>query len=117
MVRFFYFLAFTLLFNSVFGQQTQAIDSLQSKSVLAVQNIRKSELIMSTISTGIVGGHRLLLNKKASTAIIYCITLGGGLGFLPLVDLITIIFTKRENLHLLQHKKFFLFNHQNFIQP
>lgn len=117
MVRFFYILLFSVLAHSVFGQQTEELDSLQSKSVLEVKNIRKSELIISTIGTGIVGGHRLLLNKKASTAIIYCVTLGGGLGFLPLVDLITIILTKKENLHLLAHDRFFLFNQTKLTQP
>jgi hypothetical protein len=117
MVRFFYSFLFLIFATLVFGQQTQDIDSLPSNSVLNIDNIRKSELIISTISAGIVGGHRLLLNKKASTPIIYCVTLGGGLGFLPLVDLLTIILTKKENLHLLKHDKFFLFNHKKFIQP
>lgn len=117
MVRFFYCLLFFFISFGLFAQKQDSIDNNLNNSVLDVGAIKKSDLIISTISTGIVGGHRLLLRKKASTAIIYCVTLGGGLGFLPLVDLLTIILTKKENLHLLQHDKFFLFNHEKFIQP
>ncbi len=117
MVRFFYTFLFSCISIYLFAQKTEIIDDSSPKSVLELGEIKKSELIISTISTGIVGGHRLLLRKKASTPIIYCVTLGGGLGFLPLVDLVTIILTKKENLHLLKHDKFFLFNHEKFIRP
>lgn len=104
MVRFFYTLILVGFGFSVFAQHDY------SGSILDVKNIKKSELIVATIATGMVGGHRLLLKKKASTVIIYCVTLGGGLGFLPLVDLFTILFTKKENLDKLNHENFFLFN-------
>jgi hypothetical protein len=117
MVRFFYTFLFSCIVLQIFAQKTENFDGMQPKSILEIGEISKTELIISTISTGIVGGHRLLLRKKASTPIIYCVTLGGGLGFLPLVDLVTIILTKKENLYLLKHDKFFLFNHEKFIQP
>ena len=104
MVRFFYILILLGFGFSVFAQNSY------DHSVLETKNIKKSELIIATIATGMVGGHRLLLKKKASTVIIYCVTLGGGLGFLPVVDLFTILFTKKENLDKLHHQNFFLFN-------
>jgi len=43
---------------------------------------------------GPFGGHRLYLGTNEKVPIIYTLTLGGGLGLLPLIDLIHIIFTK-----------------------
>lgn len=118
MVRFYFlisflFAGFALLAqekNSVEINEYYAITESFDGSVLDLENISKKDLLISSISTGLVGGHRLLLNKKASTAIIYCVTLGGGLGFLPILDFFTILFTKKENLNKLQHGNFFLFN-------
>lgn len=120
MVRFFYTLIFisigynTCAQASVIKQKelndyTEIVDS-NNISILDLNTVTKKDLLISSICTGLVGGHRLLLNKKASTAIIYCATLGGGLGFLPVLDFFTILFTKKENLDELKHNNFFLFN-------
>jgi TM2 domain-containing membrane protein YozV len=46
------------------------------------------------IAVGPFGGHRLYLGTHEKIPIIYTLTLGGGLGVLPLIDLIHIITTK-----------------------
>lgn len=54
---------------------------------------KRGKAIIFTVLTGFLGGHRIYLGTHHRTPIIYSVTLGG-LGILPLVDLINIIFTK-----------------------
>jgi hypothetical protein len=58
--------------------------------------------IIITIALGPLGGHRLYLHTKPIVPVVYALTLGGGLGLLPIIDLAVITFTKdldkyREN--------------------
>lgn len=46
------------------------------------------------IALGPFGVHRLYLGTTEKVPILYTLTLGGGLGVLPIVDLFTILFTK-----------------------
>jgi hypothetical protein len=57
---------------------------------------KRGKAILFTVFTGLFGGHRIYFGTHHRTPIIYSITLGG-LGILPLVDLINIIFTKDIN--------------------
>lgn len=50
--------------------------------------------IALVILTGPLGGHRLYLGSKPVVPVFYALTLGGGFFILPVVDLISIIFTK-----------------------
>ena len=50
--------------------------------------------VIITIALGPLGGHRLYLRTKPIVPIVYALTLGGGLGLLPIIDLIVITFTK-----------------------
>lgn len=54
---------------------------------------KRGKAIIFCVLTGLLGGHRIYLGTHQRTPIIYSLTLGG-LGILPLVDLIHIIFTK-----------------------
>ena len=54
---------------------------------------KRGKAILFTVFTGLFGGHRVYFGTHHRTPIIYSITLGG-LGILPLVDLVNIIFTK-----------------------
>ena len=47
-----------------------------------------------TITLGIFGAHRIYLGTNYTVPIFYTLTLGGGLGILPLSDLILILTTK-----------------------
>lgn len=57
---------------------------------------KRGKAILFTVFTGLFGGHRIYFGTHHRTPIIYSVTLGG-LGILPLVDLIHIIFTKDLN--------------------
>ena len=46
------------------------------------------------ILTGPLGGHRIYMGTKPWVPVIYAVTLGGGMGFLPVADLFVILFTK-----------------------
>ena len=54
---------------------------------------KRGKAILFTVFTGLFGGHRIYFGTHHRTPIIYSITLGG-LGILPFVDLVNIIFTK-----------------------
>ncbi len=46
------------------------------------------------IALGPFGVHRMYLGTDAKVPILYALTLGGGLGVLPLIDLFQLLFTK-----------------------
>lgn len=47
-----------------------------------------------TVLLGPFGAHRIYLGTRETVPIFYTLTLGGGLGVLPVVDLIHLIFSK-----------------------
>lgn len=55
---------------------------------------RKVKAILLAIFLGHFGVHRIYLGTKENVPIVYSLTLGGGLGLLPLFDIIAIIATK-----------------------
>ncbi|MFO7878427.1 MAG: NINE protein [Bacteroidota bacterium] len=60
---------------------------------------KRSKLIAiaADILTGPLGGHRIYLGTEPWVPVVYALTLGGGMGFLPLADLFVIIFTPDLN--------------------
>ena len=62
-------------------------------------NVIKTKLIAVTlaITLGAFGVHRLYLGTKPLVPIAYTLTLGGGMGLLPIIDIIYIITTKDIN--------------------
>lgn len=73
-------------------------DSLQTNTtnqerVVKKVKFKRGKAIIFTVLTGFLGGHRIYLGTHQRTPIIYSITLGG-LGILPMVDLLNLIFTK-----------------------
>lgn len=58
---------------------------------------KKIIAIAADILTGPLGGHRIYLGTKPWVPIVYAVTLGGGLGTLPIIDLFVIIFTPNLN--------------------
>ncbi len=50
--------------------------------------------IALVVLTGPLGGHRIYLGTHPVVPVFYALTLGGGFVVLPLIDLISIIFTK-----------------------
>ena len=55
---------------------------------------KKITAIVLAVALGPFGAHRLYLGTTAKVPVIYCLTLGGGLGILPFTDIIAIIATK-----------------------
>lgn len=85
--------------------ELQNLDSLNQSSintnaVIGVK-LKRGKAILFTIFTGFLGGHRIYFGTHHRTPIIYSITFGG-LGILPLIDLVHIIFTK--DLSRYEHK-------------
>ena len=69
-------------------------------SPVKVSNIKKrtkGKAILMAVLTGPLGGHRLYLGTEPHVPIVYALTLGGGLGLLPLVDIVVIILSKDIN--------------------
>lgn len=54
----------------------------------------KATVIVLTLLTGPLGGHRIYLGTKPIVPVVYTLTLGGGVGVLPFIDLIVICFSK-----------------------
>lgn len=47
-----------------------------------------------TVALGPFGAHRIYLGTETRVPVFYTLTLGGGLGVLPAIDLLCILFTK-----------------------
>lgn len=71
----------------------QKLRQLKAKLQRHVRN-DKASLAALTVTLGIFGGHRLYLGTEPHVPVLYTVTLGGGLGIVPLVDLICILSTK-----------------------
>lgn len=68
-------------------------DSTQLKSAFKPKR-RKLKATLLTILLGHFGVHRIYLGTSANVPVAYSLTLGGGLGLLPLLDAIAIIKSK-----------------------
>jgi len=76
------------------------IEIASPKNIKSPENLpqlksrNRAAAISLTILTGLIGGHRVYLGCKPYIPVIYAITLGGGLGILPFIDLIVICISK-----------------------
>ena len=76
-------------------KKTFAFLSLKSPFKLNKTKKRtKSGAILMAVLTGPIGGHRLYLGCDTYIPIFYALTLGGGLGVLPAIDIIVIALSK-----------------------
>lgn len=55
---------------------------------------KKLTAILLTVFTGLVGGHRLYLGTAPVVPVVYAVTLGGGFGVLPFIDLIVLLLSE-----------------------
>ena len=108
-IRFFLFLFFSLvIFDSSNANESFELNiedyqviveynennfASNDSTVTSSVKFKRGKALLFTIFTGFLGGHRIYLGTHHRTPILYSVTLGG-LGILPLVDLIHIIFTK-----------------------
>lgn len=68
---------------------------------------KRGVAIALTVLLGPLGGHRLYLGTEPRVPVLYTITLGGGLGLLPLIDLVQLILVKDLD-DLLNNRKVFM---------
>ena len=90
-------------------EEFKVIIELQDSNIVAdfdsiiprTVKFKRGKAVAFTLFTGIFGGHRIYFGTHHRTPIIYSLTFGG-LGILPIIDLIHIIFTK--DLARYEHK-------------
>lgn len=68
------------------------ISVIQAKNDLPKHERLKASLL--SVFLGHFGVHRIYLGTKANVPVVYSLTLGGGLGILPLADFIAILTAK-----------------------
>ncbi len=81
--------------------QDQFNDIVNDTTATRIVKFKRGKAIVFTLLTGLFGGHRIYFGTHHRTPILYSITFGG-LGILPLIDLVHIIFTK--DLSRYEHK-------------
>ncbi len=96
------------------NQQVELIDSLleeADETVLLIKETapkhRKLKAAIFTLLLGPFGAHRLYLGTDFKVPLFYSLTLGGGLGIIPLIDFFHIIFSKDFEAYL-NNPKFFM---------
>ncbi len=67
------------------------LDSTLQSDTAYVPKKRKLKAVLLSILLGHFGVHRIYLGTKPNVPVAYSLTLGGGLGLLPLIDAIMII--------------------------
>ncbi len=72
----------------------------------------KLALSALTITLGVFGAHRIYLGTEPHVPVLYAVTLGGGLGIVPLVDLIHILASK-DPLVYSDDSRFFMWGQKN----
>jgi hypothetical protein len=73
------------------AQTSLHISTNDDKKAIRRKRIKAALL---TIALGPFGMHRLYLGTKPVVVVFYVFTLGGGLGIIPLIDLVAILATK-----------------------
>lgn len=82
---------------SVYAQKEDIRISRAEKLIIDKAKERKNSKVIAVafaITLGHFGVHRLYLGTSNHVPLFYTATLGGGLGFLPLADIVAIIATK-----------------------
>lgn len=79
-----------------FGQYRVLI-SLPEGDIQQQKQRSKLLAIAADLLAGPLGGHRIYLGTEPWVPVVYAVTLGGGIGLLPAIDLFVIIFTKDLN--------------------
>lgn len=83
-----------LLWDDFLQQEFITLEQESTKTQAQQPKFQKLKAVVLTIFLGHFGVHRIYLGTTASVPVVYSLTLGGGLGLLPLVDLIVILTSK-----------------------
>lgn len=73
-------------------------NNLSDSAAVNTVKFKRGKAILFTVFTGFLGGHRIYFGTHHRTPIIYSLTFGG-LGILPLIDLVHIVFTKDISIY------------------
>ncbi|TND10342.1 MAG: hypothetical protein FD123_590 [Bacteroidetes bacterium] len=65
---------------------------------IKTENRKLVAALLAVPPFGMLGLHRIYLGTKPYIPIVYLVTLGGGLGILPLIDLAVILLSEKEQL-------------------
>lgn len=92
-----------LIYDTLFIREVPNISSeiLNNNTLSGVNEkvkFKRAKVIVLTIFTGFLGGHRIYLGTHQRTPIIYAVTLGG-FGILPLIDLVNLILKKDISIY------------------
>lgn len=79
--------------NGLQGAEVLVVNSSDSTDSVAIPHSepKRGIAIALTVLLGPLGGHRLYLGTDPKVPVLYTVTLGGGLGVLPLIDLAHLI--------------------------
>ena len=81
--------------DTIDDPQFQQIASISKDSLeISHRRPKRGIAIALTVLLGPLGGHRLYLGTEPKVPVLYTVTLGGGLGILPLIDLVQLIVTR-----------------------
>ena len=64
------------------------------KTTVVKPKFRKLKAVLLALFLGHFGVHRIYLGTKENVPVVYSLTLGGGLGLLPLFDIVAILASK-----------------------
>jgi len=92
-----------LLVDSMLEEADETVLLLEE----ATPKHRKLKAAIFTLLLGPFGAHRLYLGTDSKVPLFYSLTLGGGLGIIPLIDFFHIIFSKDFEAYL-NNPKFFM---------
>ncbi|TXC78971.1 hypothetical protein [Luteibaculum oceani] len=82
-------------FASSYGQVKEIFVQENGTTVIeGVPELKKSTALLITVLLGPVGGHRVIMGTKSWVPLVYTLTLGGGLGIVPLIDFFATLFSK-----------------------
>lgn len=79
---------------------TDAVALQRNKPLILKAQKRESKRVIAAllcVALGPFGVHRLYLGTEPRVPAAYSVTLGGGLGFIPLIDFFVIVFSKDLN--------------------
>ena len=73
---------------------TKVVNQLKHRRALKAQENPRVVAAVTTLLLGPFGAHRIYLGTSAKVPVFYTVTLGGGLGVLPIIDLLCILTVK-----------------------
>lgn len=88
------------LYQNSLSEETMQIKFQQDSIIILEDSViyqpkhRKLKAVLLAVFLGHFGVHRIYLGTKANVPVVYTLTLGGGFGLLPLMDIIAILSSK-----------------------